>query len=217
VPVAFASHDRSFERVVDGFVNGRSPSRRHLVTFDDTAHAEAGSTRKDGHVGEHRIVLAGLACNRARDGMLGSFFDCAHQAQSVGARRCRVSLDGDQRHLTCGHCAGLVEHDGVDGTRRLEHFRASDQDAELRTAAGADQQSSRCGQTECAGTRNDEHGYGGGKRVDRTMPRQQPCSKSRSRGQHDRRHEDCRDAVGQSLHGRLARLGRFDESSNARQ
>ena len=68
----------------------------------------------------------------------------------------------DERHAPARDRAGLVEHDRVDAARRLEHLRALDQDAELRAAAGADEQRGRRGEAERARAGDDQHGDRGG-------------------------------------------------------
>ena len=49
-------------------------------------------------------------------------------------------MDVADAHVPGGDGAGLVEHDGVDPAGGLEDLRALDEDAELRAAAGADEQ-----------------------------------------------------------------------------
>ncbi len=70
----------------------------------------------------------------------------------------------DQRHLAAGDRAGLVEHDGVDPPRRLQHLGPADQDAELGTAAGADHEGGRRGQAERTRAGDDQDRDGGGER-----------------------------------------------------
>ena len=82
-----------------------------------------------------------------------------------------------------GDRAGLVEHDRVDRARGLEDLRALDQQAELRAAAGADEQRGRRGEPERARAGDDQHGDGGGERERRRPRRRRARSRaSRRRG-----------------------------------
>ena len=81
----------------------------------------------------------------------------APASRSASSRRRRRRHDVDERHPPGRDRAGLVEHDGVDATGGFEHLRALDQDAELRPAAGADEQRGRRGETERARAGDDEH------------------------------------------------------------
>ena len=76
-----------------------------------------------------------------------------------------------------GDRAGLVEHDGVDLARRLQHLRALDQQAELSAAAGADQQRRRRRQAEGARAGDDQHGHGRGEGEGRCPRRPRPRSR----------------------------------------
>ena len=58
---------------------------------------------------------------------------------------------------------------GVDPPGRLEDLGALDEDAELRAAAGADQQGGGRGQAEGARAGDDQHGDGGGERGGRRV------------------------------------------------
>ena len=91
-------------------------------------------------------------------------FERADEPQHLVALDALDRDDLDERHLAGGDGAGLVEHDGVDLPGRLEHLGALDEDAELRAAAGADQQRGRRGQPERARAGDDQHGDGGGER-----------------------------------------------------
>ena len=64
----------------------------------------------------------------------------------------------DERHHPGGDGAGLVEHHSVEASRRLEHLRASDEDAELRAAAGTGEEGGRGRESERARARDDEDG-----------------------------------------------------------
>ena len=119
--------------------------------------------------------------------------------------------DVDERHAAGRHGAGLVEHDRVDRAGGLEDLRALDQQAELRAAAGADEQRGRRGEPERARAGDDQHGDGGGERERRVLAGADPEAERRDgEADHDR-DEHARDAVGEPLHGRLAALRVGDE------
>jgi len=94
-----------------------------------------------------------------------SRLEAAGGAEEVGPGRSTVRGDDlDERHPAGGHGAGLVQDDGVDASRRLEYLGPLDQDAQLRTAAGADEKRCWRGQSQRAGARDDQYGDGGGER-----------------------------------------------------
>ena len=90
---------------------------------------------------------------------------CSDADSTAPTIRSASSRDGalarhhvDERHHPGGDGAGLVEHHGVERSRRLEHLRASDEDAELRAAAGAGEEGGRGRESERARARDDEDG-----------------------------------------------------------
>ena len=84
--------------------------------------------------------------DRLRDRMLGRIFERPGQAQHLVGLFTAGRDHVQQRHRAGGHRARLVQDDGVDAAGGLEHFGALDQDAQLGSAAGADQQRGRRGQ-----------------------------------------------------------------------
>ena len=86
--------------------------------------------------------------------------------------------DIDQCHLPGGDGAGLVQHDRVDPAGGLQDLRALDQDAQLRAAAGADQQRGRRGQPERARAGDDQHRDRGGERHLRAGTGRQPVRRA---------------------------------------
>ena len=139
----------------------------------------------------------------------------ARPRRRSAAPRRRPPRHVDQRHAALRDGAGLVEHHGVDRARLLEDLRALDEDAELRAATGADQQRGRRREPEGARARDDQHGD---RRGERRSARPAPDT-SQAAERHDREHEHHRDehrrdAVGQALDGRLARLGGRDQPTD---
>jgi hypothetical protein len=91
---------------------------------------------------------------------------CSRAPASCSARVWSASVGDhfDEGHAAGGDGAGLVQHHRVDAAGGFEDLRAPDQDAELGSAAGADQQRGRCGQAERAWAGDDQYGDGGGER-----------------------------------------------------
>ena len=118
-------------------------------------------------------------------------------------------------HHTLGERAGLVEHGDGDPPGALKHLRPTDEDAEFRTATGADHQRHGCGKAERTRARDDKHGHGCGHGLARRMPGGQPADERAKRDEHDHGHEHTGHAIGQSLHGCLARLRRLHERRHA--
>ena len=122
--------------------------------------------------------------------------------------------DVDEAHHAGGDGAGLVEHDRVDPPGGLEDLRPLDDHAELRAPAGADHDRRRRGQAEGARAGDDQHGDGGGERDGRVLADPEPEPEGGDGQGDDDRHEHRRDAVGQSLHRRLAALGVLHETGD---
>jgi hypothetical protein len=149
--------------------------------------------------------------------VLGGGFDGPGHAQDAGSVGTVAGDDVEQDHLPGGHGAGLVQHHRVDLARRLEDFRALDQDAQLGAAAGADQQGGRRGQAERAGAGDDQDRDGGGEGRGPAAAGADPPAERRDGQGDDDRHEHTGDAVGEALHGGLAGLGLLDQRRHLRQ
>ena len=165
--------------------------------------------------------VADLGARRPRDRlgdrMLGGRLDRSGEPQHLGARRAVQERDSRELQLPLGDRARLVEHDRVDAPRPLEHLRPLDQHAELRAAPGADHERDRRREAERARAGDDQDGdrRGEGVLAPSRPRRASPTSVSSESDDHGR-DEDRRHAVGEPLHGRLARLRRVDESGDPR-
>ncbi len=196
------------------------PSRRPTSTSWPSTTPETptpGRFRKDATDGSSpisaraaRATACAIGCSRRR-------FDGAGQSENVRARGPVQRHDLGQLHAALGHGAGLVEHDRVDATRLLEDLRPLDQDAELRSASRADHQRGRRRQAEGAGARDDQHRHRGGERRRRRSAEREPAGERQEREHEHDRDEDRGDAVGESLHRSLARLGGLDETRDLRE
>ncbi len=120
----------------------------------------------------------------------------------------------DHRHLAAGHRPRLVEDDGVDPLGRLQHFRALDQQPQLRPATGPDQQRRRRRQPERAGAGDDQDRDRSGEGEGRPRPVAEPEAEGADGKGDDDRHEDAADPVGQPLHRRFARLRLGDQAGD---
>ena len=149
--------------------------------------------------------------DRGGDRVLGAGLHGGGQPEQVRLGHAGGGEHVGQRHPAGREGAGLVERHGVHPAGVLQDLGALDQDAELRAAAGADQDRGRRGQAHRARAGDDQHRDGGGERPRRRRSRGQPAGQRRG-GEHQHgRDEDRADAVGQALHGRLARLRLGDE------
>ncbi len=183
---------------------------RHPVPLDETAGAEPG---QGGEVVDHRDAGPRRGHDGARDGVLGGGLDRGREAQELRV----VGLDADHRHPAGRDGAGLVEHDRVDGPGRLEHLRATDQDAELGAATGADHQCGRRGQAERAGAGDDEDGDRRREGVRGVAGEQQPAQQGEERDHQHDRDEHRGDAVGEALDRSLGPLRLLDQPGDLRE
>ena len=99
----------------------------------------------------------GSAGDGARDRVLTGGFERTGDPQHLGAIDVGAWIDVDQRHHAGRDGAGLVEHDRVDLTGRLEHLGTLDQQPELGAAPGADEQGCGRGEAERARAGDDQH------------------------------------------------------------
>ena len=156
-------------------------------------------------------VLAGGVCDRFGNGVFGGVFEGTDEAEHLVAVGAVDRDDIDECHLTGGDGAGLVEHDGVDPSGRLEDLWSFDEDPELRPASGADEQCCRCCQAECARAGDDQHGDRCGEGGGRGLAGSQPEAERSDREGDDHGDEHGGDLVGEALHGGLAVLGFGDQ------
>ena len=147
-------------------------------------------------------------------------------ARRLDRRRHRADDDGVlagsgddilQRHASGGHRACLVEDDSVDAAGVLEHFGATDQDAELSTASGADEQRGRRSKAKRAWASDDQHRHGCCERRLDITGRNDPRNERDQRDDDDDRHEDAGDPIREPLHRRLAPLRLGDEAGHVRE
>ena len=135
---------------------GRPTTTR--VAVDDALDAEALAVGEALGRRQRAELGAGRRGDRAGDRVLGAVLQRAREAQGLRrGRRRRPATTSTSAIAPVGDGAGLVEHDGVDAARRLEHLGAADEDPELGAAAGADQQRRRRGEAERAGAGDDQH------------------------------------------------------------
>ena len=128
-----------------------------------------------------RACLGGTRRHGAADRMLRRVLQSACQPQHSAPDASSATCTDATRHPAGRHRAGLVQHDGVDAPRRLQHLRALDQDAELGATTGAHQQRGRRGQTQRARAGDDQDRDGGGEGGGRRCADQQPAGQRQQR------------------------------------
>ena len=193
------------------------PAGDDVVALDDALDPDARVTL-EGHDGGQ---IPALAASRVADGLadrvLGSVLECAREPQQLTAVARGGGDHGSQLHAARRHRSRLVEHDRVDATGRLQHLRPLDQDAELRSAARADEQRGGRGEAERTRAGDDQDGDRRRECLAGARAGEQPVrERGGGEGQHDR-HEDRRNAIGETLDGCLACLRGTHESTDLRQ
>ena len=184
------------------------------MSFDRAFHAQAVSIRKRLDPGERAEPLRCRRGDRTGDGVLRRVLDGPDQPQ------CLVCVDTlgcrhpHERHATGGDGAGLVQHDGVDASGRLEHLRAFDHDSELRRTAGTDEQCGGRGEPKRTRAGDDTYAYGCGEGGTGAVAVDEP-GRERESGEPDHdRDEHGRHAVGETLDGRLPGLSLLHQAGH---
>ena len=139
-----------------------------------------------------------------------------HHPQDVGGIDTVGRDDIDQSHLAGGDRPGLVEHDGVNPPGGLQNLRTFDDDAHLRTPAGAHQQCGGSSQPQRTRASNDKHAYSSGKCGPAAGARGQPIAKRGQRQTNHYRNEHRRHPVGEPLNWGLPGLGRLHQTGHLR-
>ncbi len=98
-----------------------APRGDHM-TLDDACDASAAVVFEVRHRGQ-RAGLGGARCDGTPDRMFRCVLESACQREHFGACLITGCVHGCDRHLTGRHRAGLVEHDGVDPSRRLQNLQ----------------------------------------------------------------------------------------------
>ena len=106
------------------------------------------------HLRIGRTVPSAIRCDGPSDGVLGKGFTCRHGGQDVLGPCEFGDLGFPVRYRT-----GLVEDDGIRPTDHLQGCGIPEQDPVFRGPSGTHSDRERCGQSECARTRDHEHGY----------------------------------------------------------
>ena len=158
---------------------------------------------------------AGCRDDRGRDRVPRGVLERAGQRQDAGGALAICRQHVQNGHLAARHGAGLVQHDGVHASRRLQHLWTLDDDAELRTATRADEQSGGCGEAERARAGDDEYSDSGRERRRSAGTDKEPTGEGGDRQQDHDGDEHRRHAVSQPLHVRLAVLRVFHQASPA--
>ena len=116
-----------------------------------------------------------------------------------------------------GDRAGLVEHDGVEPAAVLEHLGALDDDAQLCSPTGSDEDGQRGGESQSAGAGDDQHRDRGGECVGCGVCQDQPTEQRHQSNSDSDGHEHGRHAVGEPLDLGTAALRLVDKADDLRQ
>ena len=118
-----------------------------------------------------------------------------------------------------GQRAGLVQHDRIDTASGLQRLGVPDEDTQSGAFADADHDGRRRGQSQRAGTGDDQHGDQRQQAADEPLGgvEHEPEEKRRDGQQDDDRHEDGGDAVHEPLHRSLAALRILHEANDLRE
>jgi hypothetical protein len=149
------------------------------MPLDDGLDAEPGAGCEALDRRQHAEMLARGVRDRARDRVLARILGCACEPQQLVARD---ALAGDcigEPHPALRHRARLVEDDGREPARSLEHLGPLDEDAELGSAARAHHEGGRRRQAKRARAGDDQHGDGGGERVLQVAGQREPTEQRR--------------------------------------
>jgi Cu+-exporting ATPase len=168
----------------------RRDGREIRIPIDQALYAEASRGDERVDVRQHAETFPGSGRDRRTDRMLGCLLQRAGQSQQFRLVNTGRGHHLDQPHPAGGDGAGLVQHDGVHPAGGFQHLRPLDQDAELRAAAGADQQRRRGGQPQRARAGDDQHGHRRGERDFRARSGGEPERQGRDREQDHDGHED---------------------------
>src|SRR6185295_17381455 len=141
------------------------PRDLDCTSFDEPVDTDAGNVAKAGDAWELDSLVPRRVDDRARDWMLARQLDCPGKAQRLRARRAVQRRNAHHFHAPFGNGPRLVEDDGPDPPRLLEHLGTPDQNAELRPAPGADHERRRRRETKRARAGDDQYGDGGGEGI----------------------------------------------------
>ena len=117
--------------------------------------------------------------------------------------------------LAQGKGAGFVEGHYIDLVRHFQGLCVFDQDAVAGRHARARHDGGRCGQAQCAGAGNHQHGHGVEHRHLQRCPPQPPASQGGQRNQQHHGHEHGGYLVHQPLHGWFGGLGILHQRDDA--
>ena len=165
--------------------------------------AVTGPRQERGRLDERQPLRLRCAHDGGREWMFGAAFSRCREAKQFGD--CELhAVCGGQRHdvgdlwTSHGDRAGLVEHDGVDGVRALEHIAAFDEDAALGAPSRPDEDCGGRRQAHGARARDDEHRdevHQGRRAAGARRQQVEPDNEGADRDHEYSRGEDARDDV----------------------
>ena len=146
-------------------------------------------------------MLAGVVHDGFGNRVLRACLDGGGIGDHGGFVEALGSNDLGHAHHTGGYSAGLIQNNGVDLLGGLQDFRTLNQQAQLRAAAGANQNCGWGGKTHRARAGDDQHGDSRDKGRGDTLGQHQVCNQRCKRNDDDGRDKNLRDTVDQALHG----------------
>ncbi len=141
--------------------------------------------------------------------MFTAALDTGREAQQLRIIKAGSRPNGRYLRPALGQCARLVDDDRVDLFEALQRLGILDQHAALRAAADANHHRHGRGESECAGTGDDEHGDGGDHGVGeaRLGAPNRPGGESKHSNCNDQRHEPGAHLIRKALDRGTATLG----------
>ncbi len=140
--------------------------------------------------------------------MFAAAFQACRKREQLGLCNICRGLERHDLGLTFGECSGLVDDQRVYLFKSLERFGILDQDTRLGASSRSHHDRHRRGQTECAGTGDDQHRHGCHQRVGHGRRRayERPDDKGDNGNDDNGRHEVASDYIGDPLDGRAGAL-----------
>src|SRR5215470_2254144 len=157
-------------------------------------------TLEVGDAGKRELLVRGLREDGCGERMFTTSFKASRDAEQFLALEA-YGDDGSDAGLSFRQSTGFVDDEGVDFLETFQGFGVSDENPGRGAASGAYHDGHRRGESQGAGTRDDQDGYrvDEGVREARLWTHKSPDDKSQYRNCDDRWHEPRGDFVGEAL------------------
>ena len=147
--------------------------------------------------------------------MRGALLERCGGTEDAFARKLSEGENAGHGRRAFGHGAGLVDDKRRQTSGVFQRDRVANEQSKLRAAAGADDDRRGRGKSQRTGTRNDEHRDGIDDAEQRIAGDPRRGKERQHRDRDDDRHENARDAIGETLDRRLRALRLADETHDA--